>query len=474
MNISFADLRPLSADLPKIVVLSDIIWGPIARICRGLLAAGADLGIICLNKSVRYYAESDERLMSIATELTDNGKSLFQKYLALVKFKLHKYPKRQAWAENALFDVNLGGNLAAHTSFAEAELALVGFAPGLFNHAAMQNSFKNKAVVYWLPIEMAYTGYCAYSAGCDKWKNAGCANCPQLGSSTDGSDLAAENFLAKQNGYSGLNMAVVTPSKWLGQNARDSLLLKSFPQINIPTDVNLDIYTPRPREVCRQYLGLPSARKILLFGAGTFRKNKGFHLLPEALEILRGRWEDKATLLAFFGKEPPPVYLPPEYESVNLGYLDDTEKLAAAYSAADVFVSPSFQDNLPNTVNEALSCGTSVICFNRFSSEDVVQDGINGYLAAHPGLPLAPDGSFPQDPIYSVTPDKLEDLASKIQQLVELPDDEYMAMRVRCRAKAMAYFSPVLQAARYLRLFRRMLGLPEISLSGFVEFSPEM
>jgi len=465
----FDDLRPLSAGLPKIVVLTDIVRGSMERICRGIIGAGADLKIICLNKAVYHYAEHDLILEPITSELTDSGKSLHKKYLALAKFKLHKYPSRQAWTESSMFDVKLGGGLAAHSWFADADLAFIGGAPGLFNYAAMRDTFNNKAAVYRLTVESAYTGYCLYSGGCEKWKDAGCKKCPQLGPSIDGSDLAAEIFSGKQVGYSGLNMAIVTPSKWMGQNVRDSLLLKDFPQVTIPTSVNLEVYTPWPRELCRQNLGLPRERKVILFGAGTFRRNKGFQLLLESLELLRGHWNNEAPMLAFFGQEAPVDCLPPGYDCVDLGYLDDTGKLAAAYAAADVFVSPSFQDNLPNTVNEALSCGTPVVCFDRFSSEDVVLDGVNGYLPAHPGLPFAPDGSLLQDPIYSVTPDKLEDLAMKIKQTVELPHDEYTAMRIRCRAKAIEDFSPVLQAARYLHLFRRMLGLSEVKISGLFD-----
>jgi len=470
MNHSFHDLRPLSKGLPKIIVLSDFIWGPVARICRGLLEASMDLTIICLSKSSRYYAEHDPSLLALTEELTSNGKALLQKLLALSQFTLKKHPNRlSATAENASIDVALGGNLDEHPAFVEAGLVLVGLAPGLFNCESMQNYFKNKAVIYRLAAEHAYTGYCTYTAGCEKWKNAGCSRCPQLGPSTDGSDLAAKLFSRKQAAYAGLNMAIVTPSTWLGQNVRDSLLLNAFPQTTISTSVNLEMYTPQPGKISRMRLGLPPERKMILYGSGTFRKNKGFHLLLEALELLRGQWNGQAPILAFFGQNPPLKALPSGYDCLDLGYLDDTDKLAAAYAAADIFISPAFQDNLPNTVNEALSCGTPVICFNRFSSEDVVTEGMNGCLAAHPGMPFAPDGSLLQNPIYAVSPDKLEDLAAKIRHIVELPDDEYSSMRLRGRAKAVDDFSPVLQAARYLRLFRRMLGLTEIKIDGLPE-----
>lgn len=162
--------------------------------------------------------------------------------------------------------------------------------------------------------------------------------------------------------------------------------------------------------------------------------------------------------------------LPAGYEYKYLGYLDDINKIAMAYAAADVFVSPAFEDNLPRTVNEALSCGTPVVCFNKYSSEDVVLDGITGYVAEHPGLfPYLPDGTQMHYPPYSVPSDRLFDLADKIKKVLELPEDDYLAMRARCREHAQSLFSPVLETARYLRLFRRMCNLPDVKIDGLQE-----
>jgi glycosyltransferase involved in cell wall biosynthesis len=168
----------------------------------------------------------------------------------------------------------------------------------------------------------------------------------------------------------------------------------------------------------------------------------------------------------YFGDNAERKCLPQGYDCLPLGLVTETAKLVAAYAAADVFVSPSFQDNLPNTVNEALSCGTPVVCFDKSSSEDVVTDGVNGFLAKHPGLPLAPDGTLLREPLYSVAPEKLAPLAKKIQKILELPPDEYAHMRKRCWEHALTAFAPVLQTARYLRLFRAMLRLPAVHIDG--------
>jgi glycosyltransferase involved in cell wall biosynthesis len=460
----FQSLRPLAAGLPKLIVLSDIVWGPVERICEGLVAAGLELKILCLSASIRFYSEYGGReIKRRLLEVRDKRRSLFNKYLALAQIKLAKYPDKVVGFETSFFDVNLGINLAEQPDFTDAGLVLVCLASGLMDWESNQRHLGGKAIAWRMTSSTPFTGYCGYHAGCEKWKIDGCEKCPQLGPSCDGSDLAADIFTAKRRGFGGLHMAAVTPSEWLGKCARDSLLFRDFPQATIPTSINLAVYAPMARKNARSVFNLPLEMKIVLFGAGTYRSNKGFHLLCEALALLHGQWRDRPPMLCFFGKEPPLEHLPVGYEHRALGYLDDVTNLAAAYSAVDVFVSPSFQDNLPNTVNEALACGTPVVCFDRFSSEDAVLDGIVGYTAKHPGLPFAPDGALLQNPPYSVPQEKLSSLAEKIRTLVELPEDEYLAMRARCREHAIRSFSPILQTARYLCLYRRMLGLPEIN-----------
>ncbi|MDR2055504.1 MAG: glycosyltransferase, partial [Desulfovibrio sp.] len=141
---------------------------------------------------------------------------------------------------------------------------------------------------------------------------------------------------------------------------------------------------------------------------------------------------------------------------------EDKAKLAAAYAAADVFVSPSFQEVFGLATAEAQACGTPGVGFYGTGAEDIVRDGVTGFLARHPGLPLAGNASPSGDDAYSsFSPDSVEDLAAKIKRVLDLPQDEYAVMRRACRERALAEYSSTLQAARYLQLYRRILGLPE-------------
>jgi glycosyltransferase involved in cell wall biosynthesis len=68
-------------------------------------------------------------------------------------------------------------------------------------------------------------------------------------------------------------------------------------------------------------------------------------------------------------------------ESLFLGTMSDDISLALAYSAADVLVAPSRQENLSNAVMESLACGTPVVAFHIGGMPDMITHEENGYLA---------------------------------------------------------------------------------------------
>ena len=279
--------------------------------------------------------------------------------------------------------------------------------------------------------------------------------------------MCAQIFAHKKRGYADAqDLIVVTPSRWLNQEIQQSILGENFFSTVIPTSVKLDIFRPMPRQEALERLGIPQDRPVILTGSAGLRKNKGGHLLCEALRQLEGQWSDTPPRVLVFGHDAPFLARLRDsgLEAESLGWIDDLHTIACVYAAADVFVSPSFQDNLPNTVNESLACGTPVICFDRFSSEDVVIDGVTGFLARHPGLPLSPDGELIQPAPYEPEPERCADLAAKILQFFELPQWRRNAMRWECRQLAEATFDPLREAAHYLQLFRNMLGLSHISL----------
>ncbi|GHS93364.1 hypothetical protein FACS1894139_02900 [Planctomycetales bacterium] len=440
---TFADLRPLTADLPPLVLLSSLDFGGAGiaarRLLEGLLAAGADARMICLQKKSNLPQVGE-------LKHPQTGQPLWNYDAQLRGEVLRNYPHRPAGAEMFSLTRSLI-NLADFDFVKNAPLVHLHWVAGLVGFPQAREVFAGKKLVWTLHDMNPFTGGCHYSAGCEKWKTEGCQNCPQLGTPapTVDYDLAAANFVNKYDGYQGLNLTIATPSQWLGADAKSSLLLRSFPQQTIPYGFSLEDFSPQQPDNARYMLGLPDDRKIILFGADDANNHrKGLRFLIEALGHLKNYGGERAPLLAVFGM--PPRGLPPEYECKVLGRLETPQQLATAYSAADVFVLPSLEDNLPNTLIEAQACGAPGIGFAIGGIPDIIQDGATGYLAA---------------------PQNAADLAEKIHALLNLPAADYERMRENCRAHALANYAPELQVERYLQLYRRLLKLPEKSAASF-------
>lgn len=170
------------------------------------------------------------------------------------------------------------------------------------------------------------------------------------------------------------NLHIVSPSKWLLESSKNSELFAQYPHYHIPYGFPTDIFRPLDKKVCREILGLPLEKKIILFVADSVESTrKGFAFLKKALEQL----QNPEVCLCAIGSK---TQLEQKENLIELGKIVDERLMAMAYSAADVFVIPSLEDNLPNTMIESLLCGTPVVGFPTGGICDVVENGKNGYL----------------------------------------------------------------------------------------------
>jgi glycosyltransferase involved in cell wall biosynthesis len=178
-------------------------------------------------------------------------------------------------------------------------------------------------------------------------------------------------------------MHIVAPSQWLASCARESALFRNWPVSVIPNVLDTGIYQPLNRDFCRQALGLPHDRKIILFGAlgGGRDSRKGYDLLLGALERLAHQESVQNVLCVVFGQsepeQPPKLHFP----ILWMGHVHDDAALVLLYNSADVTVVPSHQENLPQTATEAQACGCPVVAFNCTGFQDAVAHRETGYLA---------------------------------------------------------------------------------------------
>jgi glycosyltransferase involved in cell wall biosynthesis len=289
-------------------------------------------------------------------------------------------------------------------------------------------------LVWTLHDMWAFTGGCHYSGTCDRYLES-CGACPQLGSKRDW-DLSQWNWRRKAKAWQDLNLTIVTPSQWLASCAKSSSLLQNFPIKVIGNGIDPQLYQTHDPLIARKIFNLPTDKKILLFGAlnSTQDQRKGFALLLSALEHLKSSRQAAQIELVIFGASRPSQPLNFGFKTHYIGQLSDDVALSLLYATADVFVAPSIQDNLPNTVLEALFCGTPCAAFNIGGMPDLIEHQHNGYLA---------QSEEPQD------------LAQGIDWI--LADEvRHQQLKINSRAKAIAHFNLEQQTQRYLRVFTEL------------------
>ncbi len=240
-----------------------------------------------------------------------------------------------------------------------------------------------KPIVWTLHDMWPFTGGCHYAGTCLEF-NEHCGYCPYL---SDGgkTDLSARLFHQKREIYDKMNLTLVSCSQWLNTLAKSSSLFNRRPAAAIPNPIDTNVFRPLDKAECRRKLGLPEDKKILLFGAAKVSDiRKGYRYLVEALRIIANSFPSVAhhVELAIFGTtDENCAEIGNEFSTHAMGFVSDPETLVELYNAADAFVLPSLQDNLPNTVVESLACGTPVVGFRIGGVPEMVIHGKTGYLA---------------------------------------------------------------------------------------------
>lgn len=179
------------------------------------------------------------------------------------------------------------------------------------------------------------------------------------------------------------HMHLIAPSNWMAAQVSESSLMAEWPVSVVPTPIDTGWWRQLNRFEARENLGLDQEGAVIAFGApgGTVNPRKGFDLLLEALARLPSQLNSvdprRVTLITFGGRTE--IRAPAGLQVVNFGALGD-EKLREVYTAADLMVVPSRQDNLPQTAMEAVCSGTPVVGFRIGGLEDIVADGVTGRL----------------------------------------------------------------------------------------------
>ncbi|MEX5217606.1 MAG: glycosyltransferase family 4 protein [Nitrospiraceae bacterium] len=278
-----------------------------------------------------------------------------------------------------------------------------------------------------------FTGGCHYDLGCGRYLTR-CHQCPQLESHHD-NDLAAQIWDRKKALFERIGsdrLHIATPSSWLAEEVKRSPLFSHFDVSVIPNGVDLESFAPRNKQSARDVFGIPQTAKVVLFVAdGLPLHRKGFRTLAEALERVSQRVPNVCVVCVGHNDPPPGLRVP----WIHLGYVSNDRLLSNIYSAADVFVIPSVQDNLPNTVLESMACGTPVVGFAVGGIPDMIQHGKTGLLAP------------PSDAVS---------LGAAITELLK-NTERRLTFSANCRRVAVHRYSLARQAIRYHELYQELV-----------------
>jgi glycosyltransferase involved in cell wall biosynthesis len=326
-------------------------------------------------------------------------------------------------------------NIPKHKFYQEAEiLNFHNLHTGYFNYLTIPDLTENKPAIFTLHDMWSFTGHCAYSYDCDRWKS-GCGKCAYLDTYPNvQKDNTRLEWKLKNWIYSRSNLTVVTPSKWLTEQVEQSILNR-FPIHYIPYGIDTQAYQPLNRDVCRQILDIPAESKVLMFGAQDLTDSrKGGDLLLKTLEILPQSLKAEIVVLTM-GKCNTKVLETLRLKTLSLGYLSSDRLKSVAYSATDLFVFPTRADNLPLVLQESMACATPMVSFKVGGVPDLVRHGITGYLAS---------------------PEDTQDMSEGIIELLE-DEDLRQQMSQNCRAIALEEYSLELQTQRYIELYEKAL-----------------
>ncbi|MBW4442987.1 MAG: glycosyltransferase family 4 protein [Plectolyngbya sp. WJT66-NPBG17] len=393
------------------------------RLHQGLQQIGASSQMLVQAKT------SGDR--SILAPRTQIEQGIAKARLTFDALPLKRYRNRQS----AIFSVQwLPETIAAQIARLNPDVVNLHWINDAF--IQVESIAKLKRPIVWSMHDMwAFTGGCHYTDECDRYTQS-CGSCPQL-QSQNIRDLSHSIWQRKSKAWKSADLTIVALSQWLADCARSSSLFRDSRIEVIPNGLDTTRYRPINQAFAREALGLPQDKHLALFGAmaATSDRRKGFHLLQPALQSLaQSKWNDSLELVVFGADRPQH---PPEFgmKVHYLGTFQDDLSLSLLYSAADVFILPSTQENLANTVMEAMACGTPCVTFEIGGMPDLIEHQKTGYLAQ---------------------PYWVDDLAQGIAWTIE-DVDRHRRLSARCREKVEQEFTQSRQAHRYRSLFEDVL-----------------
>lgn len=377
-------------------------------------------------------------------EIGDFNKNFVQKYYTAVTIILERiWAKRYLKALKTPFSFAwFGRSVIHHPDVRNADIIHLHWVNhGFLNPSHIAEIAKlGKPLVWTFHDSNAFTGGCHVRYTCDHFERE-CGNCPLLKDESP-DDYSHRIWKQKNNAYQKLDFKTIAPSLWMQASVLRSSLIRGKAIEHIPNTLPTDIFKATDKQFAKEKMGFAKDKFIFLSGFMPSRKDlhKGTSYLLESLELLKkrvGARSNEIELIVFGNRntEDMPGF---PFKTTFLGTINNDEQLALCYAAADAFLIPSLEDNLPYTVMECLSCGTPVIGFTTGGIPDMVKHEYNGYLAEYRSS---------------------ESFADGMEWIINYPDRP--RLHRQARQFVMDNFSEDIIARKHLDLYHSLLKVPQ-------------
>ena len=351
------------------------------------------------------------------------------------------------WKENQfrkhnLFAVdiaNTGTDITSIPEFQEADIIhLHWINQGMLSLNDIQKILQSGKPVVWTMHDMwPCTGICHHARECDKYHQE-CHHCPYIYKGGSKKDLSNQVFKKKKELYQLAPITFITCSQWLKGRAGQSALLNGHTIVDIPNPINTGLFKPQNTLVARNRMGLPTDKKLILFGSVKVTdKRKGIDYFIESCKLLAETHPELKEELGVvvYGKNSEQLKSLIPFQVFPLDFINSDKELVNVYNAVDLYVTPSLEENLPTTIMEAMACGVPCVGFNVGGIPEMIDHLHNGYVAEYKSA---------------------EDLANGV--IWTLNESEYHTLSEEACRKAVSNYSESIIAKKYIDIFNKITG----------------
>lgn len=415
----------------KVALVNTYLHGGAGIACERLMLALNSIGVDA--KLLTSSPNDKGNIQSLGSWKTALSKAAF--YAERLSFLPYEKSKAVRFSYSL---ANFGVDIRQHPIIQDADVINIHWVnQGFLSLKSLEQLGRLGKPIIWTMHDMwPFSGGCHYAGNCLNYKKA-CGNCQFFLKNPKNNDLSNKIWKQKQTIYPKLRLAGATPSAWLRDCAKESSLFKKIEVRAIPNPIDINQYKPIDKIAARTHYKLPLDKKLALFMAMKVSdERKGFKYFEESLQYLHQQHQaEKSLELVVAGKANAEDFAHLPYKVHYIGQLSGADAIMQAYNASDMFVIPSLEDNLPNTIMESLACGTPVVAFQTGGIPEMVKHQKTGYIASYKNA---------------------QELADGIHWLTQ----HHEPLQVTCRQKVLNDYTFEIVAKKYQDLFQKMLNTP--------------